>query len=1194
MADDPLAFDALLGEGAAADVLRAVLDNVEDGIVACDGAGVLRYFNRATRSMHGVVEEALPPEKWAEHYRLFQPDGVTPLRAEQIPLLRALREGSVDRAEMVIVPREGRARHIVASGRAILAGDGTKLGAVVSMHEVTDRKELERQRETLRLAQLAAVLSSASEGIVAADAQGRLIEWNAAALAIHDIEDVADAQRQLSQFERIFELRTWSGDVLPVEEWPMSRAIRGETFSGMEISLRHRARGWEKRLWYSGTSVRDDAGRVTLGLLTIRDITARRQAEEQLEHKQRQLEIVVKGARVGVWYCPLPFDRLIWDATVKDHFHLAPDADVTIDTFYERLHPDDREPTRRAIEQSIATREPYDIEYRTVSADGAHIKWIRARGRGFYDAKGAPRRFDGITIDISANKRAEMAARDSERRFREMADAAPAMLWITEPDGQCSFLSRGWHDFTGQAVDEGLGYGWTQAVHPDDREAAGAAFREASASRTDYAVDFRLRRADGAYRWVVDTGRPRFAQDGQFLGFVGSVIDVHSRKEVEARLRDGEARLRLAIEIAELGTFEVDLLSDAVTVNDLGRRIYGWGAEESVTFARVQAQFHADDRGRVQAAVRAALAPEGTGELEVEQRIVRTDGAVRFIRVRGRAVFEGAGRERRATRLVGTYLDITDRKETEERFRRMANSIPQLAWVARPDGWVLWFNDRWYEYTGATPEQMEGWGWQSVAQPEVLPAVMERWRASIASGQRFDMTFPMRGADGAFRPFLTRVAPVHDASGKLALWFGTNTDVSEQHRLLVERQQLLASEKAARERAEAEGRLKDEFLATLSHELRTPLNAILGWSGLMRHGSLTESLFRDGVEVIERNARAQAKLIEDLLDMSRIISGRIRLEAQPVDLAQVLQAACEAVRPGAAAKGVLIDLVVDEPSAPLWGDPMRLQQVAWNLLNNAVKFSSRGGLVRARLERSTDEARIVVEDTGEGIRPDFLLHVFDRFRQADGTTTRRHGGLGLGLAIVKQLVELHGGEVSAFSEGLGRGARFVVSLPASLGVDAHEPSSIPAPVALSIASSAPREAPLLSGVRVLVVDDEPDARDLMRLVLEACGAVVSLAASAPEALEAVRRAPPAVLVSDIGMPGMDGYDLIRRVRELGVSEGGSTPALALTAFARESDRARALEAGFHAHLAKPAEPAQLATLVANLAGHASAGAPLSS
>lgn len=1029
------------------------------------------------------------------------------------------------------------------------------------------------------------MLDALSEGIVAADAHGKVIEWNTAALAMHDIPSLEEAQRQLADFSSIFEVRALSGRLLSVDEWPMSRALRGETFSGMDVSIRHVARGWQKQLSYAGSAVRAEDGRVILGLITIRDITARREAQEELQHSQRQMEIVVKGANVGIWYCPVPLDRLIWDATVKEHFHLPPDADVTIDMFYERLHPDDREPTRRAIELSIANREAYDIEYRTVSADGAQIKWIRARGRAFYDAAGAPRRFDGITIDVTVNKLAEMAVRDSERRFREMADAAPAMLWLTEPDGECSFLSRGWYDFTGQSPAEGLGYGWTLAVHPDDREAARSAFKDASDGRRDYAVDFRVRRADGSYRWVIDTGRPRFNGAGEFLGFVGCVIDVHSRIEAEARQREGEARLRLAIDIAELGTFDIDLVTDAVTVNDLGRSIYGWAADEALTFTRVQSFFHPDDRARVLAEVEDALAPGGSGGFDMEQRIVRTDGVVRAIRVRARAEFDGTGPERRATRLVGTYLDITERKESEERFRQVANSIPQMAWVASPDGSVLWYNDRWYEYTGTTPEQMQKVGWHSVADPERLPAILQRWRASIASAQRFDMTFSLRGSDGFFRPFLTRVAPVHDSAGKLTLWFGTNTDVSEQQRMLVERQQLLASEKAARERAEEEGRLKDEFLATLSHELRTPLNAILGWSTLMRSRPLTDKLVENGVQVIERNARAQVTLIEDLLDMSRIISGRIPLEVQPVDLPQVIESACEAVKPSADAKGVQLHIELQASAAPLLGDPNRLQQVFWNLLSNAVKFTPRGGSVRVQLERTVEEARIVVEDTGEGIRPDFLLHVFDRFRQADGTTTRRHGGLGLGLAIVKQLVELHGGEVSAASEGIGRGARFVVSLPASHETMSPAPGDeLPAERAKGPEESPSPRAPSLQGIEVLVVDDEPDARALMQVILEQRGAIASVAASATEAIEALRRSPPDVLISDIGMPDMDGYELIRRVRELAASEGGTTPALALTAFARGTDRVRALEAGFQAHLAKPMDPKQLATVIAELAG----------
>jgi PAS domain S-box-containing protein len=1189
--DDRFAFDALLGVGAAADVLRAVLDGVEDGIVACDASGVLRYFNRATRRMHGLPEQALPLESWAEHYGLFRADGVTPLPPEEIPLVRALREGRVEGAEMVILPRGGAPRHVVVNGRAILGHGEAVLGAVVSMHEISDRKALERTVEKVQLAQLKAVLASVSDGIIVADAKGNLVEWNAAALAMHELESLAEAQRQLGDFATTFELLSPAGEVLPVADWPMSCALRGETFSGRDVTMRHRSQGWEKQLSCAGTSVRDEQGRLILGVLTMRDVTARRRAEEQLEHNRRQLEIVVKGANVGVWYCPLPFDRLIWDATVKDHFHLAPDDEVTIDTFYARLHPDDREATRKGIEHSIAARQPYDIEYRTVSLDGKRIKWLRARGRGFYDARGEPRRFDGITIDITAHKLAEIEVRDSERRFREMADAAPAMLWITEPDGQCSFLSRGWYEYTGQTVAESLGYGWTHAAHPDDREAAGKAFRDASERRGEYEIDFRLRRADGTYRWVIDAGRPRFDASGRFLGFVGSVIDVHSRKEAEARLREGQARLRLAIEIAGLGTFDIDLQTDSVTVNDLGREIYGWGAEEPITFERVQTHFYSEDRARVLGEVTAALSPEGAGELDIEQRVVRTDGVIRWIRVRARAVFEGSGQERRAVRLVGTYLDTTERQEAVERELRhrklvetVIHHLPASVAIVRGSDLRVELANPGYEALtagrGAVGHQMR----------ELWPAdVSERFTATsqkvLATGEpsvAADEPLSVLGEGKASPPerffswSMHRVLlPGDEEPGLLTtLWETT------------ERQALLASEKAARQRAEEEGRLKDEFLATLSHELRTPLNAILGWSTLMRRGALSERAARDGVQVIERNARAQAQLIEDLLDMSRIVSGRIRLEPGPVNLAEVVESAFETVRPAAEAKGVRVARALESRPCVVSGDPNRLQQVIWNLLHNAVKFTPRGGSVMVRLERVEEEARISVVDTGEGISADFLLHVFDRFRQADGTTTRRHGGLGLGLAIVKQLVELHGGEVGASSEGVGRGAVFVVSLPlatAERTLERGEQRAQPSRPAAD--RPEPGDATrYLAGISVLLVDDEPDARDLLRLVLEHSGAEVQVADSAAEALQALRRSPPNVLISDIGMPGADGYDLIRQVRELGAAEGGSTPALALTAFARAADRLRAMDAGFQAHLSKPAEPSELTRIVATLAG----------
>ena len=397
-----------------------------------------------------------------------------------------------------------------------------------------------------------------------------------------------------------------------------------------------------------------------------------------------------------------------------------------------------------------------------------------------------------------------------------------------------------------------------------------------------------------------------------------------------------------------------------------------------------------------------------------------------------------------------------------------------------------------------------------------------------------------------------------------------------------ERRQLLESEQFARTEAERANSMKDEFLATVSHELRTPLNAILGWAHLLQTGSMTEAQVRQGIEVIERNARAQTQLIEDLLDMSRIISGKMRLDIQSIDPIVFIEAAIETVRPAAEAKGIRLSTLLDPGAGPIKGDPNRLQQVVWNLFSNAIKFTARDGQVQVVLERVNSHIEIAVADTGVGIKPEFLPHVFDRFRQQKASVTQPASGLGLGLSIVKHLVELHGGTVRAISAGEERGTTFTVCLPLTAVQRDAEVGQRLHPRGASRISPRFRP-PDLSGIKVLVVDDQPDARDMIRRVLEDCEADVATAGSAAEALRAVEKGRPDVLVSDIGMPDVDGYELLRRIRALG---GIQVPAIALTAFARSEDRTRALRAGFLAHVAKPVEPSELLATIASVVGRA--------
>ncbi len=429
--------------------------------------------------------------------------------------------------------------------------------------------------------------------------------------------------------------------------------------------------------------------------------------------------------------------------------------------------------------------------------------------------------------------------------------------------------------------------------------------------------------------------------------------------------------------------------------------------------------------------------------------------------------------------------------------------------------------------------------------------------------------------------------PFRDLEGEVAGILVMAFDVTDTVRAretvqaaLDERERLLGIAESARQNAELASRAKDEFLATASHELRTPLNAILGWAKMLRAGIVDGGGFTRGLEIIERNAKVQVQLIEDILDGSRIITGKLRLELRPVDLMAVVQAAIEAVRPAADAKGIALDVSLDPAAARVKGDPDRLQQILWNLVNNAIKFTPKRGVVAVRLARTGTSVELSVKDNGEGISSDFLPYVFERFRQADASPTRRHGGLGLGLALVRHLAEAHGGAVRAESDGVGQGAKFVVTLPVQAVFPETTPSDRPPAVGQGAQPAIGPDS--LRALRVLVIDDEADARELVATVLRSHGAEVLIATSVEQAVELIERCSPTILVSDIGMPGTDGYTLLRRLRELD-GNGAKIRAIALTAYAREEDRRRALDAGFQRYLAKPVEPEALVRMVGSLA-----------
>jgi PAS domain S-box-containing protein len=661
------------------------------------------------------------------------------------------------------------------------------------------------------------------------------------------------------------------------------------------------------------------------------------------------------------------------------------------------------------------------------------------------------------------------------------------------------------------------------------------------------------------------------------------------RKRFEKELEAAEQRFQTALSAARMTAWEWDPARDEVRTSSTVSEVFG--LLPGTTFQSSVEGFglvHPDDLDRHRAVVENAVRNcEGFHD---EFRIVRPiDGKIAWLEERGTA-----SRDPRTgqVRLTGLVIDITDRKMGEAALRaseeRLALSVEAAELgtfhCPMPLGPIIW-NAKCKEHFWLPPNaEVDIDRFYSIVHPDDRRRVQEAVEATVFQREPYDIEYRTCAPDGRMRWIRAKGRAYYDPDGKPLRFDGVTLDITALKAAEQTREEILATERAARTEAERVGRMKDEFLATLSHELRTPLNAILGWSQVLNRGPLDLNDARQGLEAIERNARSQTQMIEDLLDMSRIVSGKVRLEVQRVVPADVVDQAVQSILPAANAKGVRVTRVIDPHAGPISGDPARLQQVFWNLLSNAIKFTPKNGKIHVVLERINSHVEVSIHDTGEGIEPEFLPHVFERFRQADASTTRKHGGLGLGLNIVKQLTELHGGSVRAKSPGKGKGATFTICLPLAVTTRDVEDELQRQHPRSGRRDASGVDMPDLNGVSVLIVDDDPDARELMRRILTERGAQILTAGSASEALALLRDARPSLLISDIGMPGEDGYELIRKVRSLPAEAGARTPAVALTAFARSEDRQRALRAGYQMHVAKPVEPSELLTVCVSLVG----------
>ena len=944
-------------------------------------------------------------------------------------------------------------------------------------------------------ARLAAIVVSSDDAILSKTLDGIIESWNIGAERVFGYtaeEAVGHNISLIIPFDRLDE----EADVL-------ARLRRGEKIDHFE-TVRRAKDGRLVDVSMTVSPIKGPDGRIVGASNVARDVTEKRLAEEALSRSRRRYQRIFEAAGVSIWDEDFTAVRAALDelraSGIRDFAAYFAHNPEEVDRYIALVRVVDVNETtlrifgasdKRTLLQSLTT--VFTPETREVFAQELVAL---AEGRTTFEAESVLRTLHGDRVDvlvsitfpmageaadsvlvtltdITLQKLAEQARRDSEALFHEMADTAPAMLWISDPAGAWTFLSRQWYEFTAQEPEGALGLGWLNALHPDDRDSAAAAVVEATDERRPFHFECRLSQPDGEPRWVIIAGQPRLDTDGGFVGFVGSAIDITERRKAEEAVIDEvhtrETLSRVGAALAS--ELDPDTLIQAATDAATALTSAQWG----VFFFAVT-----DDSGNT-----------------TEHRAVSglpTDA------------FDGApgpGPEPRRPFIVR----IDDLHAAE----RAESGVIERRWLPR-----------------------------DVTVRSYLSVPVISRTGDVRGGLCFGHI-----RAGVFLPKHEQLA-----SG-IAAWAALALDNASLYK-----------------EAQEANRAKDEFIATLSHELRTPLNAMLGWAHMLRANVLPPDTQRRALDTLERNVRTQAQLVDDLLDVSRIVAGKLHIKGDEVDLTTVVMSAADTVRPATVAKGLSFRVVVDpDQQVIVTGDADRLRQILWNLLTNAVKFTPKGGRVEIELRWTDTSASVVVTDTGQGIRQDFLRHVFERFRQADSTASRRHGGLGLGLAIVRHLTEAHGGSVSAESAGEGLGATFTLHLPIR-EIRVREKAG----------AGSETRGTALAGLRVLIVDDEPDTRDVLRALLEVQGAAVTLASSAGEALDLLGRQPTDVLLADIGMPEQDGYALIEAVRALPTQEA-LIPAVAVTAYVSSRDRARAFKAGYGWHLAKPVDPDQLVAVV---------------
>jgi PAS domain S-box-containing protein len=757
-----------------------------------------------------------------------------------------------------------------------------------------------------------------------------------------------------------------------------------------------------------------------------------------LRDREERLRLALEGADLGLWDYDLDAHQLVWSNRCKTLFGLPLNAPITYERFLSTVHPDDQDAIDVAIKQAIhgSMDTSYDLEIRLrelLPRTSHDYRWIRLKGNVYRNSVGHPHRMVGIAIDITNRKWAELNLAESQARFQAFMDNSPIVAFIKDEVGRLLYVNATAEHVVGvpalgKTDFECLPVEVVTQMRQHDRQVF-------TTGETLQVIEAIPDRTGQVRSWLMFKFLLPTTNGERLLGGMG--IEITEQKQTEAQLRNSQQFIQQIADTVPGLLYIYDVIEQRnIYINQQIQDILGYSPAAIQAFGSnlFRCLIHPDDL---------AVLPQHHAQFDASQSGVVYECEYRMRDVNGEwhwflsrdTVFRTTD-DGHVWQLLGTAQEITERKciekklrHSEERYRCLAECVPQLIWTADASGNLNDINQRWSDYTGLTLEQAQGDGWVQIVHPADTPALLQAWNTTQRQESLYQVEARLRSTSGSYRWFLIKAMPVKNDHGKVLKWYGTSTDIDDQKQLALERYRALELEHAARTEAEKANRLKDDLLMTLSHELRTPLNPILGWCRLLQTREFGREKTLEALASIERNAKQQLQLVQDLLDVARLLQGGLQLRLGLVNLEDTIETAIASVQTTVEAKHIELTATIESKISPILGDSMRLQQIVWNLLSNAIKFTPDGGKVIVCLSQTQNAVQLQVIDTGAGIDPAFLPHVFELFRQSSSSTTRQYGGLGLGLSIVRHLVQLHGGTVEAQSPGRNQGATFTVQFP---------------------------------------------------------------------------------------------------------------------------------------------------------------------